>query len=148
MMFSLSPRWGLAAQAIDGTGDPHLKPGIHLKIIPSHHLGLPVTPYIVYRYRLGTADQLGGLRTDITWIDSRGQTLHTPFNVTAENPVTGYLPLGDGEVCCWLDVKATRASVLPPVFPFSPLVRPPSVGLQSRAIDPLHAHDLEVCQDA
>lgn len=134
MTFPLSPRWGLAAQAIDGAGDPHLKPGVHLKITPSHHLGLPVTPYIVYRYRLGVADQLGGTRSDITWIDSHGQTLHTPFNVTTDNPVTGYLPLGSGEVCCWLDVDATPARLTLPVFPVATTARS-AVARATRARD-------------
>ncbi len=147
MTFPLSPRWGLAAQAIDGAGDPHLKAGVHLKILPSHHLGLPITPYIVYRYRLGVADQLGGTRSDITWIDSRGQTLHTPFNVTTDNPVTGYLPIGNGEVCCWLDVDATPARV---PRPFPDPRRPPvvrgRVALQPRVVEALRGREAELAR--
>lgn len=125
MTFQLSPRWGLAAQAIDGIGDPHLKPGVHLKIMPSHHLGLPITPYLVYRYVLGPSATLPGTRTDITWIDSHGVTLHAPFDVTADNPVTGYLPIGSGDVCCWIDVDAKATRILPPVHPIDPV--PPVV---------------------
>lgn len=124
MTFPLAPRWALAAQAIAGDGDPHLKPGVHLKIMPSHHLGLPLTPFIVYRYNLGPSARLGGLRTEITWVDSHGAALHTPFNVTADNPVTGYLPVGSGDVCGWIDVDATPASPTPPVFPVSPIRQP------------------------
>lgn len=156
MTFQLAPRWALSAQAIDGVGDPHLKPGVHLKVMPSHHLGLPITPFIVYRYKLGASATLGGTRSDITWVDSRGITLHTPFNVTADNPVTGYLPLAGGEVCCWIDVDATPSRPIPPVHPVPPVrpprlirlpgrgLRPPVVGRVPRPVDIVAADLLDV----
>jgi hypothetical protein len=103
---SLAPRSLLAAQAIDHTGDPQLAAGVHLRVLPSEQLGLPVAPLLVYRLNLGQGAQAAQLRTDITWRDSRGQTLAVPFAVSPENPVTGYLPPPASGICCWIEVLA------------------------------------------
>jgi hypothetical protein len=103
---ALAPRNLLAAQALDSFGDPQLAEGVHLRIMPSADLGLPVAPFLVYRMRLGFGAQDVQLRTDIVWRDSQGTALTAPFHVTPDNPVTGYLPPAAGGVCCWIDVLA------------------------------------------
>ncbi len=50
-MMDIAPLWSFNAQAIDAAGDPHLAPGVHLRLIPSQRLGLPVMPFFVYRLR-------------------------------------------------------------------------------------------------
>lgn len=101
---SLAPSSLLAAQAIDHVGDPQLAAGVHLRVLPSEQLGLPVAPLLVYRLNLGPDARAVKLRSDIVWRDSRGQTLEAPFPVSPDNPVTGYLPPPASGVCCWIEV--------------------------------------------
>jgi hypothetical protein len=112
---SLAPRSLLAAQAIDHVGDPQLAAGIHLRVLPSEQLGLPVAPLLVYRRNLGPGAQAVQLRTDVVWRDSRGQALSTPFPVTPDNPVTGYLPPPASGVCCWIEIFAKPTFGIPEV---------------------------------
>lgn len=124
-MIDIAPLWSFNAQAIDAAGDPHLTPGVHLRLIPSQRLGLPVMPFFVYRLNLGPEGKLGFPRTDITWVDSRGRTLTPPFDVTPDNPVTGWLPPPSSGICCWIQVEAKPAGGIGPVFPVPRPPRPP-----------------------
>ena len=110
-MSGLAPQWAFSAQAIDGAGDSHLSPGIHLRLLVSQLLGLPIRPFAVSRIALGqgAVNTPGGVRSDITWTDSHGATLAAPFTVSAGNPVTGWLPAPAQGVCCWIEVLASPA---------------------------------------
>ncbi|HJZ74402.1 MAG TPA: hypothetical protein VKE51_21845, partial [Vicinamibacterales bacterium] len=111
-MSGLAPQWAFSAQAIDGAGDSHLAPGIHVRLLVSQLLGLPIRPFAVSRISLGQGamNTPGGIRTDVTWTDSHGVTLVAPFTVSAGNPVTGWLPGPAQGVCCWIEVMASPAA--------------------------------------
>jgi hypothetical protein len=111
----LSPAWAFSGQAIDAVGDAHLAPGMHYRVLTSPLLGLPVVPLVIGKVRLGTMAK-GFTRRDVTWVDSRGTILTTPFIVTPDNPVTGHLPAG--EVCCWAALEGRAISTGPGPLPF------------------------------
>src|SRR5690606_24183095 len=93
-MSAIAPDWALSAQAIDGTGSPHLQPGVHYRISTHPCLGLPLFPLAVYRLNLGPSGKAVSqsfMRTDVRWIDSHGAVLTPPFALTPDNPVRGYL---------------------------------------------------------
>lgn len=120
-----APSWAFTAEAIDGVGDTHLPPGVHVRALPAPSLGLPATPLAVYRATLNP-DLLKrlALSTGVVWIDSQGNTLTEPFQVTPDNPVTGYFPLPD---VVWAELNATPAEItvgLPPlpVFTIDPVI--------------------------
>jgi hypothetical protein len=89
----LAPQWAFTAEAVDGTGDTHLPPGVHVRALPSPALGVPATPLAVYRAAL-TPDMIKrSAHTDgVIWVDSAGITRTLPFTVTPDNPVYGYFP--------------------------------------------------------
>ncbi|WP_204078483.1 hypothetical protein [Planotetraspora phitsanulokensis] len=105
---------------MDGVGDAHLAIGVHYRVLTNPLLGLPIVPLSIGRITLGEMAK-GHTRRDVTWVDSRGNMLTAPFTVTPDNPVTGYLPLG--ETCCWaaLEGTAARGGLRPPVPPRPPL---------------------------
>ena len=103
-MSSLPPRWALGAQAIHASGEPHIRKGVHLRITPSPLIGLPIRPFVLYRLDLGReASQL--FRSDVTWVDSEGRVLTTPFTVTKDNPVTGLVPVFGSQRCIAIGVS-------------------------------------------
>ncbi|HJZ55711.1 MAG TPA: hypothetical protein VKE74_12155, partial [Gemmataceae bacterium] len=106
-MSSLAPRWAFNVQAIHSAGDPHLAPGVHLRILPSALLGLPVAPFFVYRHGLGPGGNKAQLRTDVAWTDPLGVPLTPPFTVTPTRPATGWLPPAASGVCCWIALNAS-----------------------------------------
>ncbi len=69
-------------------GDAHLPDGVHLRLLLNPELGLPARPFEIYRQL--RARPTKGLR-QIRWVAADGSQLQTPFNVTPDNPVTGYL---------------------------------------------------------
>lgn len=103
----LAPKWALSAQAIDAAGNPYLAKGVHLRIVPSQEFGLPIAPFIVYRADLTQLLQRL-TRTDILWIDQRGQVLLPPFTIPRGESVTGWLPPIDRGVCCWIQVQVEK----------------------------------------
>ncbi len=103
----LAPPRLLLGVGIHDPGDPHIAPGGHIRLFPHPRLGLPVAPITVSRTFVNQDLLARMARHDITWIDSRGVTLSTPFTVTPENPVTGYLPSSPGSRCIWILVDAT-----------------------------------------
>jgi hypothetical protein len=123
-----APRWAFAAQAIDGQGDSHLADGAHLRLFFSQKLGLPILPFDVYRVDLGELAKGTASRTDIVWRDSLGKTLTAPFNVTPDNPVTGWLPSTAHGTCCWIEVDAVPTVIISagesPVLPSRVDVKP------------------------
>lgn len=133
-MSLLAPSWAFSGQAIDGTGDPHLARGVHFRVLTNPLLGLPIVPIVVGRIVL-YEEAKGLTRRDVTWVDSHGNVLTAPFNVTAGNPVTGYLPLG--RTCCWASVEG-RAGTLPtPLPPARPPVRPPIIRPAAGDVSPV-----------
>lgn len=106
----LSPSWLFSAQAVHAASDPHLPPGVHLRIQPAKALGLPVAPFEIWRFRLHHALEIPetyGSR-QVVWSNGRGERLTPPFDVTPGEPVTGWIPAAAG-VCCWIDVDAEAA---------------------------------------
>jgi hypothetical protein len=134
IVMGLMPSWAMSGQAVDAIGDAHLSPGIHYRVLINPLLGLPVVPLSVLVGNLKTMAK-GFTRTDITWVDSTGAILTAPFQVTPDNPVTGYLP--PGQTCCWAALEGRAANVVgpivrppiidPPVVVRPPIVRPPRV---------------------
>jgi hypothetical protein len=93
-MSTQAPLWAFMAEAIDGVGDAHLPPGVHVRALPSTKLGVPATPLVVTRAVLTAAQLKEFGRTDgVIWIDSHGATRTLPFDVTPDNPVYGYFPV-------------------------------------------------------
>ena len=113
----LAPLWAFVAEAIDGTGDTHLPPGVHVRALPSATLGLPASPLVVTRALLNADEAQRISRSDgVVWIDSHGATRTLPFDVTADNPVTGYFPAQD---VFFAQLAATPANIIlrPPIGP-------------------------------
>ena len=115
------------AQALPADpNDPHLQPGIHLRVSSHPLLGLPVAPFVVWRALAKGPDRTKP-RSDAVFVDSRGALLEPPFNLAPDNPVIAYLALQPGEVCLWAQVRADPVGggdgrtppgpVVPPVFP-------------------------------
>jgi hypothetical protein len=98
-MSASPPPWAFGAVAIDAAGDPHLAPGVHLRVFTAPAFGLPIRPFVVYRATDQGAQRLlrEQLHHDITWVDRRGRVRTLPFEVTPENPVTGHIPRGPGQ---------------------------------------------------
>ncbi|WP_140635950.1 hypothetical protein [Methylibium rhizosphaerae] len=105
-----APAWAFTAEAIDGVGDTHLPAGVHVRALPSPQLGIPATPLAVYRSVL-TPDHVKRLALSggVIWVDSQGQHLTEPFQVTPDNPVYGYFPRPD---VIWAELNAVPA-ILP-----------------------------------
>lgn len=101
-MSFLPPAWLMGAQALDAAGDPHLAPGVHMRLVTSGLVGLPMRPFAIYRQNLGSAAQNGTLRQDITWVDENEKVLTAPFKVTKGRVVRGYLPVGLNTQCVWI----------------------------------------------
>lgn len=116
-----APPWAITADAIDGVGDTHLPAGFHIRALPSPLLGLPATPLFIYRTVLKAAVLHRAVRsTGVTWVDSNGAVLTPPFDVTADNPVTGYFP-SSNILYAELDGTAADIVVVGPVSPVSPV---------------------------
>ncbi len=123
---NLIPSWAFSGQAVMSGDDAHLAPGLHYRVLTNPLLGLPIVPMAIGRISLGKMAK-GHTRSDVTWVDSQGRILAAPFHVTADNPVTGYLPRG--QTCCWAVVHATADPVRPrPQLPSRPPINPPFPG--------------------
>ena len=92
-MTAIPPSWAMGALGLDGTGDSHLQPGIHLRVFTSPQMGLPTRPFVVYRLEGDHAQRrLAGLtRTTFIWRDAQGRILQPPFAVMPGQPVTGHI---------------------------------------------------------
>lgn len=101
-MSFLPPPWFVGAQALDAAGDPHLAPGVHMRLVTSGLAGLPMRPFAIYRQNLGNVAQIGTLRQDITWVDENEKVLTAPFKLTKGQVVRGYLPVGLSTQCAWI----------------------------------------------
>jgi hypothetical protein len=131
----LSPSWAFSGQAVDGVGDAHLAGGVHYRVLTNPLLGLPVVPLVIGKITLGEVAK-GHTRRDITWVDARGTTLTAPFAVAPDNPVTGYLPLG--QTCCWAALEGRASGVLlPPRLPELPKLPTPAHGAATGDVTPV-----------
>lgn len=97
-MSTLPPSWAMGAVGIDGSDDPHLAKGVHLRVFTAPEIGLPIQPFVVYRMEQDNAQRhlKNSIRSDITWVDSNDRVLTLPFTVTPKNPVTGYITRPSG----------------------------------------------------
>jgi hypothetical protein len=101
-MIPVAPTWAFFGAAIDAQStEPHVPAGAHFRFQPSKRIGLPSTPLFVRRLVVTNPDGHPNIRTAITWVDTHGNTLSTPFTVTPDNPVRGHLP---GNDCSWISV--------------------------------------------
>ncbi len=101
-----APRFALGALALEGDDDPHLAPGVHLRLLPTPLVGLPTRPVGVYRIDLGeaaaevtTLDQAA----PAVWVDNEGRPLSPPFDVP-EDGAWGLIPAGTWDPCVWVKV--------------------------------------------
>lgn len=103
-MSSQAPAWAMAAQAVQASDQTHLRTGLHLRVMTSPLLGLPVTPFRILSHAVDT----NTLRDDIVWTDAAPfpQRLTPPFDVTAERSAIGWLPSPADATCCWLELDA------------------------------------------
>ncbi len=107
------------AQALPADpADTHLQPGIHLRVSAHPLLGLPVTPFVVYR-AVAALNRDMKLRTDAVFVDGAGAVLTPPFTLAPGNPVTAYLALHPGDVCLWAQLIADPTAA-PPANPGKP----------------------------
>ncbi len=123
-MTRMAPQWAFSALAMDATGNPFPRPGTHFRAYISSILGLPIAPLLVYRFSITNVVKSLQDKHDVVWVDARGAVRTTPFDVTADNPVTGYFPAG--AECCWVGLDAVGTPVLPapPAPPRRLAVRP------------------------
>src|SRR5262245_14938514 len=85
--------------------EPHAQRGNHIRLNTHPRLGLPVAPFIIWRFAARDTSRIT-FRNTGTFIDSHGRVLTPPFNLTVDNPVVVYIPLLPGERCIWANVLA------------------------------------------
>src|SRR5262245_8456240 len=85
--------------------EPHAQRGNHIRVNTHPRLGLPVAPFIIWRFDAHDSTRVTFRETG-TFIDSHGRVLTTPFTLTVDNPVVAYIPLLPGEWCIWARVLA------------------------------------------
>jgi hypothetical protein len=101
--FFFAPFWLFCAQALYASGDPHLLPGVHLRVLPSFALGLPVMPLQVARGSAGLAARLGE-RVDPVFTDAAGRVVFPTIVLRETGPVTAWLPPQPGNPVVWAAV--------------------------------------------
>lgn len=107
-MPAYAPSWAFGLQALDAIGDPHLAPGVHLRVLPGSPLGLPVLPLRLWRLNLGQPGPGNPLfrSTGLRFVDAQGQELKPPFNLAPDKPVTVHLPAPALGLCGWFELQA------------------------------------------
>ena len=110
-MSRLAPTWALSAQAIDAAADPHLRPGVHLRVLPAPALGLPLAPLLVQRIALGHPERVGR-PVDVVWSDAAGRPLTPPFELGDTGTATAWLPSTPGDPVLWAEVLIEDARPL------------------------------------
>ena len=102
-MSRFAPSWALSAAATDSGGDPHLEPGVHLRVLPSLAIGLPVAPLLVDRVVIKSPRRLKPA-TDVLWTDAAGEPLTVPFDLGPASPATAWLPADPGNPVLYAEV--------------------------------------------
>lgn len=107
-----APTWALNAAALDAGGDPHLQPGVHVRVLPGPGLGLPLAPLLVSRTVLGPGEKAGD-EVDVVWTDPDGEQVFPPFALDPERPVTGWLDPAPHDPVLWAVVLVADAPKRP-----------------------------------
>lgn len=107
-MSRFAPTWALTAAALDGRGDPHLQPGVHLRVLPAPVLGLPVAPLLVERITVGHHKRIAR-DADVLWADARGDVVSVPFDLRSVGPATAWLPSEPGNPVIYAEVLVEDA---------------------------------------
>ncbi|HEX6935777.1 MAG TPA: hypothetical protein VF227_04595 [Actinomycetes bacterium] len=107
-MSTLAQTWALTAAAIETSGDPHLQPGVHLRVLPGLRIGLPVAPLMVDRVVIGHAGRVGR-STGVVWTGADGEVLTAPFDLGPASPATAWLPSSPGNPVVYAEVLVERA---------------------------------------
>ncbi|MFN3278743.1 MAG: hypothetical protein ACK41Y_10140 [Paracoccus hibiscisoli] len=99
-------------------GDPHLRPGNHLRV--AHHplLGLPVGPMVLQRANLDRLPEGFAPRRDAVFLDQDDQVLTLPIRLTKGRAVRALIPQTGTVTCIWVGI-----AVLPPA-PEKPREKP------------------------
>ena len=115
----------LSAAATDAGGDPHLQKGIHLRVLLSAGLGLPVAPLIVDRVSLGSPDRLEP-DGSVFWTDRVGTPLTLPIDLGSVGEAYGWLAAVPNDPVVWAQVVIDKPDQQRPPLPRPP-IRPPVV---------------------
>lgn len=104
----------LQAMAFDATGlseSPAIARGVHVRILPSNRLQLPVAPLLVYRIDLSdaTAEKDGLFRTEGVWRNRYG-TGGDLGSALSSGPTTITLGVPPDDACVFVEVTATPGS--------------------------------------
>jgi len=110
-----APTWALTAAALDALSDPHLQPGVHLRVLPGPALGLPVAPLLVDRIHVGSPKRIE-LAEEVLWTDFRGEALTVPFDLGPASPATAWLPSEPGNPVIYAEVLVEDARRVRDVF--------------------------------
>lgn len=101
----------------------HAQPGNHVRVNAHPLLGLPVAPFVIWRF---VADSIKAfeLRDTVSFRDSFGAELTAPFTLSPDNPVTATIVLAPGQTCIWAKVEAEPVSATVPFDPIGPVIDP------------------------
>lgn len=120
-------RWAppalLSAAATDAGGDPHLQKGIHLRVLLSTGLGLPVAPLLVDRVSLGSPDRLEP-DSGVLWTDRDGAPLSLPIDLGRVGVAYGWFAAIPNDPVVWAQVLIDKPDQHRPPLPRPPM-RPP-----------------------
>lgn len=86
--------------------EPHAQAGNHLRVSTHPLLGLPVTPFVVYRATTGSRKSLIKRNTAIYIDDATQQRLLPPFSMRSGQSVTVTIARAAREQCIWVDLLA------------------------------------------
>lgn len=100
-MTRFAPTWALTATAVDGTDDPHLAEGAHLRVLPAKVLGLPVAPLMIDRHVVGLPREPSD---DVVWTDARNEVVSPDFDLSESGPATAWLPVQPGNPVLYAEV--------------------------------------------
>ncbi|HEX5592279.1 MAG TPA: hypothetical protein VFX35_02890 [Solirubrobacterales bacterium] len=96
----ISPAWLFCVQALYASGDPHLLSGVHLRVLLSFALGLPVAPLQVARGSAGSPRELGE-RIVPVFTDALGHVVFPTVSLRETGTVTAWLPSQPGNPVVW-----------------------------------------------
>lgn len=121
-MAAYAPHAFLAGQALGSAGDPHLRDGLHLRLVHSPMIGLPLAPYLVRR-AVGPPESFP-LRTDVVWVrESDGVRLTPPFDIPTGDAAIGWFVPGETGGPVWVEVAAEPARIRFPGLDLTELLK-------------------------
>jgi len=98
--FFVAPVWLFCAQALYASGDPHLLSGVHLRVLLSFALGLPVAPLQVACASAGPPGRFAE-RVYPVFTDALGRVVYPTISLRETGPVTAWLPSQPGNPVVW-----------------------------------------------